>query len=446
MKNDKLDKIKSGIFNRGLSIAKIAWEGRKDLAKAKDLILSGRGVESTQELVKYLTNLQGELGQLKGSLMKAGQMISVYGEKFLPPEVNQILVNLQNESRPMSWESIERTIKKELGEEKLKGLKISTEPLATASLGQVHRAKILATNEEIILKIQHEGVELAVSNDIKILRTLFSGFSVFAKIPQLDQLLMEIQSMLTQELNYKREAFEYKFVFEKLKNDDRYIVPKVYDEFTTSRVLALSYEPSEKIKSEKVLNLSQEDRNYISEIILDHFMMEIYSWGRVQTDPHAGNYGIKIYDNKKPKVVLYDYGAVREFDPEWTKNYRTFVASCLKESPSELEAAAYKLKFLYPEDSLELKKLYYEFCFTIVEPFIFNSSKFWTDGVYDWGETDLPQRLTQVVGRLIKMLPKRAPPREIIFLDRKTSGVFILISLLKSKFDGTKILKKYLSV
>lgn len=443
-KEEKLSQLKSGLLSRGVSIAKMAWQGRDQIAKARDQILSGNKLNSTQDIIKYFTALQSELGTLKGSLMKAGQLVSVYGEKFLPPEVNDLLINLQNQSQAMDWPSIERTLQAELGTDKLSKLKIDQDSLATASLGQVHKAKIMATGEEIVLKIQHEGVEKAVSNDLKIIKTLFSGVSFFSQIPQLDQLFLEIQSLLSSELNYKREANEYKFVGEKLKEDNRFVVPKVYEEFTTMRVLALSYEPALKIKSDEVKTAPPEVRNQIAASILELFMMEIYEWGKVQTDPHAGNYGVR-FNNGKPQVVLYDYGAVREFTKDWTENYKKFVSSCIRESREDLEAAAYQLKFLYPEDSDILKKLYYEFCLTIVEPFRLNSSPFWHNGLYDWGETDLPQRLTKTVGEIIKNLPKRAPPREIIFLDRKTSGVFILISLLGAKLDGIEVLRKYLS-
>src|SRR5690606_19398227 len=111
--------------------------------------------------------LSNELGELKGSLMKAGQMLSMYGEHFLPPEANALLKSLQQDSRPLLWEAIEPHLKKYLPEEKLAELEIEKDALACASLGQVHRARIKATGEMICLKIQYPQVDKAIDSDLK---------------------------------------------------------------------------------------------------------------------------------------------------------------------------------------------------------------------------------------------------------------------------------------
>ena len=94
-----------------------------------------------------------ELDKLKGSLHKAGQLMSVFGEFFLPPEVTKVLEKLQAQSTPIEWSQIEKSLIRNLGSETLKELEIDRTPFAAASMGQVYRAKYRGQN--IVLKVYH---------------------------------------------------------------------------------------------------------------------------------------------------------------------------------------------------------------------------------------------------------------------------------------------------
>lgn len=445
-----LKSIRSGVISRGFSLAKLSLGASSRIAAHKlGNLISGEdpsGQRLQDLLLAQVKALASELGQLKGSLMKVGQMLSMYGEHFLPPEVNSILKSLQYQSPPLQWRSIKKELVAELGNEKLAELEIDHTPLASASLGQVHRAKIIATGEEIALKIQYPGVAKAIDSDIRTLRGIFGMAQLIPRMPHLDELFSEVKEMLVQEIDYRKELEYTDYFREAFKNDKRIVVPKTYPRFSTSRVLATSFEEGFAVDSPEVAALSQERRNNLGMIALEVYYQELFKLGRVQTDPHLGNYRIKVpstflnrgasdYDDK---LILLDFGALRTFDEHWLKNYRAMVRASLHKDRIALQKAAEALRFSQSDDDEKLKEIFAEFCFVMTEPV--------TQGIdYDYKKTDLPKRLTRMVGTLISNFKLRAPPREVVFLDRKTGGVFIFLSVLGAKLNSRVLLDSYLT-
>src|SRR4051812_37026726 len=118
---ERLKKIKSGVLSRGFALAKISVSaGARAASHAVGNIFSNDEEKSDRlkDLwVSQVDVLARELGQLKGSLMKVGQLLSTYGENFLPPEANALLKSLQSQSPPLEWKEIEKVIKKQLSPE-----------------------------------------------------------------------------------------------------------------------------------------------------------------------------------------------------------------------------------------------------------------------------------------------------------------------------------------
>lgn len=401
-------------------------------------------------LKKQAGVISRELGELKGSMMKAGQMVSMYGEHFLPPEANEVLKMLQSDSPPLEWAAIEKCLKKSLSVEQLDQLEIEKNAMASASMGQVHKAVIKATGEVICLKIQYPNVDKAIDSDLKGIRTLLGLMKLLPKDLNLDPLFQEVRTMLVQETDYENEARLTQHFYELLKNDKRYIVPKVFPEFSNRRILATSFEKGLRPDDPLIQGLSQERRNRLAMNFLDLYFKEIFDWKVVQTDPHSGNYKIRIDPNGNDQLVLLDFGATREFDPQFMKSYHHMVKGSLLNDPKMVDQAARELKFIVDDDNPVLKKLFSEFCFESVEPFIAaddprnNKGQIAADGTYDWKNTDLPQRLSKKVFKVIQTFSFRTPPREFIFLDRKTGGVFIFLSVLRAKIKGRDLILPYL--
>ncbi len=450
----KLGKIKSSVFARGLSLAKLTLNTGASLAgHGIGTLLSSQDQKDEKWLV-FLKNraldFSKELGQLKGSLMKAGQMLSMYGEHFLPPEANDLLKSLQSQSPPLEWSEIEKVLLKELGKEKLAKLDVDPASIGSASLGQVHQARIKATGELIAIKVQYPGVDKAIDSDLRALRSFLNLIQVLPRGVATDHIFSEVRTMLIQEMDYELEATQTENYGKLLKDDKRYIVPKVYREFSGVRVIATSFEKGISPDDRLVLSLTQERRNRLAINYFELYLRELFEWGLVQTDPHLGNYRVRLSPTGEDQLILFDFGAVRKYSDEFLHPYRRMVKAAFINDREALAKYAMQLKFIEKGDDPGLIRLFEEFCMGTVEPFLapddsrIDRGQIDADGNYDWKNSDLPKRLTRQVFEMIQKFRLRTPPREILFLDRKTGGTFIFMSVLGAKTSAREQMLKYM--
>lgn len=436
----KLTGLKTGSVSRSISIAKLGFQaGAKAASHALTGIFNSKAAQKIRKqayVLEQIALLTAELGKLKGSLMKAGQMLSVYGEHFLPPEANQVLKALQSDSPPLEWAEIRKVLVRQLGKDRLALLEIEEEAYAAASLGQVHRARVKKTGEEIVLKVQYPGVDDAIDGDLKALRRILSITDWLPNLPGTDDLFAEIRSMLRRELDYELELKTLEFFREALRDDPRYVLPCPLPEFSAKRVIAMSFEPGSTVDSEEVAALSQERRNALATNAMDLYLRELFEWNKMQTDPHFGNYRVRI-GKKSDQLVLYDYGAVREISPDFLLRYRHMLGGLFRGDRAEFELGAAKMGVLHRDDPQELKDLFYELCSAITEPFS-------AEGNYDWKKNDLPQRVSKVSWEIVRKFPLRAPPREVVFLDRKMIGMFTFLSVLGARISARELLRPYM--
>lgn len=454
MTSKKLNKIKSSLVSRGFSLAKMSLQAGAQLAGhsvGQILQSPSERPEKWKEFVKkQAQNLATELGELKGSLMKAGQMLSVYGEHFFPPEVNQLLRQLHQDSPPVEWSVIKKIIPTQLGPEKMDLLEIQHESIGTASLGQVHQAKIKNTNTLLALKIQYPGIDKAIDSDLKALKSLLSVTKILPKDFNSEPIFQEVREMLVQETDYETEAQLTQRYGDYLNGDVRFVVPRVFPEFSNRKILATSFEKGLRVDDPLIQNLSQDRRNRLGLHFMELYFKELFDWKLMQTDPHFGNYKIRVDQKGQDQLVLLDFGASKQLPESFMGPYHRMLKALFYNDILGFEQAAHDLQFLQDNDDPELKKLFADLCFNLVEPFLDPNDPrcrhdFMDDqGLYDWNKTDLPQRSSKKAFTIIQKFKWRTPPKEIIFLDRKAAGVFIFLSHLKVKVRGRELLESYL--
>ncbi len=393
-----------------------------------------------------------ELGKLKGSVMKAGQMLALYGEYFLPPEVVEILRTLQDDSPALGWHKIEQAMRKELGA-KFDELEVDSTPLAAASLGQVHRATVKATGDEVVIKIQYPGVAESIDSDLKTLGSLMQVARIIPKGPEFDQMMAEVREMLHREVDYVRELDTTEHFRQLLGDDPRFRVPTMYREFSGRKVMVSSYEPGQKVDGPVVAGLSQERRNQLGIAAFDLFLKEFFEWGAMQTDPHFGNYRIRLREDNEQglpdQIVLFDFGAVRRFPDEFLQNYYELVRGAFWKDKTRLLDAADRLEFMDAGNPDKVKDNFAEVCTTVVEPFdepMTESGLRFCDeqGRYNWGASDLPMRITQSGSKAALSFSFKMPPKEFIFLHRKMGGVFVFLAELGSTIEARSLLLPYM--
>ncbi len=384
-------------------------------------------------------HLADALGELKGSVMKAGQMLSLYGQYFMPPEATEILARLQDDTVHVDWSVIEPVVHAALGSARMAELDIDTEPLAAASLGQVHRVRRRDGGIELCLKVRYPGVDEAIDSDVRTIARLLSLSRLVPEGLSLQPVFTEVREMLHREVDYLFEAEMTRRFRDQLLDDRRFVVPEVVDRYSGSELLALSFETGLSLNDPRVLGLPQDTRDAIGAAFLEQFLREFFRWGLVQTDPHFGNYRIRLDEDGAWRIVLLDFGATRRFPHGFVQDYARIVGGGIEADEGRIRAGAVGIGLMEDDFPDAVFASFVALCRLIVEPFTpANAPPGLHDaaGRYDWGASDLPTRVTRCLGRSALTRHFRIPPREIVFLHRRLAGVFILLAHLGVKLDG----------
>lgn len=451
-----LHQVQPNALLRGLSLtsAGMRMSARLGTYSLENMFVFGdrRRTQRRQMLEEQARILVEELGQLKGSVMKVGQLLALYGDYFLlPPEVVEVLRTLQSDSPPLAWPALEAVLRAELDSERLSELEIDTTPLAAASLGQVHRAYRRADGRELCIKIQYPGVAESIDSDLNTVGLLLQFSQLLPLGFSLHEPMAEVRAMLHREVDYRQELAATQQFHRLLADDARYRVPEAFPEYSTQRVLTLSYEPGLAVDSSEVQALSQARRNRLAEAGLELFLQEFFAWGLVQTDPHFGNYRVQIDPNQgQDRLVLLDFGAVQQFSPAFLRAYHAMVRAAFWQDRAQLQQAVVDLGFLPASASPLTQEQVAAMCFLIVEPFEAPESPGaglpWRNeqGEYRWGASDLPQRVALAASRASMSLSFRLPPQEFLFLHRKLGGVFVFAAELNAELTARPLLQRYM--
>ncbi len=395
-------------------------------------------IAKTRTAIQQAEALAKMMGEMKGSMMKAGQLLGLVGEHFFPKEVNAILRTLNAQSDPVAWPVIEKALVRRLGRERMAKLVIDEDPWAAASLGQVHRANVLATDQKICIKIQYPGVAKAIEGDLRNLRVILKFMGALPIKIDDGPIFAEVRTMLRREVDYVQEKESTREYSALVAGDPRFLVPEVIDEYSGPRILATTWIDSVEIEDVAVKSMTESRRKALAQSFLELFLAEFFSWNLVQTDPHFGNYRVRLGSGDEPdRLVLLDFGAVRRFPPSFVRRYAQMVRAALDGDEAAMAAAGKDIGILPRNASASMTRIFVELCNLVIEPF--------NHGVYDWGKSDLPQRATRMGVKLVVDERLPSPPRELLFLDRKLGGVFIFLSHLGARIDGRPLLEKAIS-
>ncbi|ABM19481.1 ABC1 kinase family protein [Marinobacter nauticus] len=453
-----VSRIKTGSFERRLSLTRAGlfagtrmashmatnWFSNKETREQRH-----RAMLSSQ--ARFLVD---ELGRLKGSVVKIGQVMALYGEHFLPEEVTEALHTLEDQTTSLEWPAIERVLKAELGEGRLSELDIDPEPIGAASLGQVHRAVRRSDGLELVLKVQYPGVADAVDSDLNAVAHLLKVARLVSFGPEFNDWLEEVREMMHREVDYRLEARTTEKFRQMLSHDPRFVVPRVLAEFSTDHIIASTYEHGHSVSSVAVRELPLERRSALGQAALELFFRELFEWGEIQTDPNFGNYRIRIAgeqggDSETDRIVLLDFGAVQSYSSDFLKPVIQMIRASYEEDLEQVVEGGIKLRFMSRDWPAEVLDKFGKVCMSVLEPLAKDRSQ-WPDyavnshGQYRWKQSDLPSRVAKQAARSAISRYFRVPPKEFVFLNRKLIGVYTFIAVLHSEFNGEDLLRKYL--
>lgn len=388
-----------------------------------------------------------ELGKLKGTYVKIGQMMALFGEHFLPPVLAEAMRSLGDQTEPLSWQLIAPVLRTSLGARYVE-LDIEREALAAASLAQVHVATVRASGEKICLKVQYPGLAEVIDSDFDAVVRMLMMSRWLQAGRDLDDWLDSMRKHLHNEIDYRREAELTTRMAQLTKgvgtSGVSYRVPTIHPRYCSDVVLAMEFMEGVPVTAQAVATLPLERRNALAQAMLDLFFYELYDWGCLQTDPNFGNYLVCL-DEKRKKyamdvLVLLDFGSILDCDDNFLYHLRNTIDAGLRQDYELLGESLIGLGCLKENASAEARQLFAEFCLHLLEPLRPAAElprEYLNDeGKYCWGRSRLIHRAGKRAAVSATSRHFTPPSREFALIARKLTGVFTFISVLGAEFNA----------
>jgi ubiquinone biosynthesis protein len=310
--------LKTKHLTRYKDVAALIWKyGRSDIVNSaglQEVFSDVRGSEVSSASNGAGAELAADLEKLGATFIKLGQVL-FSRQDLLPPPVIQGLTRLQDKIEPFSFDQVEAIVQTELGVRISKAFDyFEAEPIAAASLGQVHRAR-LRDGRMVAVKVQRPGVKEQVLEDTEVMAELVEVLEKYSDVIRrhaVKDMVAEFRATILMELDYLQEARNVATLQENLSQFQRIIIPRAIDDYTTSRVLAMEYVQGAKVTSLSPLARVEVEGSLIAEELFYAYLKQILVDGFFHADPHPGN--VFISDNGK-KVALLDLGMVARISP-----------------------------------------------------------------------------------------------------------------------------------
>jgi predicted unusual protein kinase regulating ubiquinone biosynthesis (AarF/ABC1/UbiB family) len=246
------------------------------------------------------------LGAMKGVMMKVGQMAS-YVDDGLSPAVRRTLARLQDSVPPMEPELAATVVAEELGAPPERAFaRWDPQPIAAASIGQVHRAVTL-DGQAVAVKVQYPGVAEMMAADLRNVALLRRILRISAPAQDVDALLAELRDRVLEELDYRREAASQQRFAAYYRGHPTIHVPRVISALSTRRVLTTQL--SDGAHFAELASWPQRERDLAAETIYRFVFRSLYEIGEFNGDPHPGNYLF----HRGGRVTFLDFGLVKHF-------------------------------------------------------------------------------------------------------------------------------------
>ncbi|OMO64159.1 hypothetical protein CCACVL1_22005 [Corchorus capsularis] len=413
-------KVPSTPFSRAFGFAALgaglAWGTVQE--SAKRLVYGSPKSNDKQSAVSpFLSEKNAErlalaLCRMRGAALKIGQMLSIQDESLVPAPILAALDIVRQGADVMPRSQLDQVLDAELGPGwSSKLTSFDYEPMAAASIGQVHRA-VTKDGMDVAMKIQYPGVANSIESDIENVKLLLNYTNLIPEGLYLDRAIKVAKEELSRECDYELEASNQKRFWDLLSGREGFYVPLVVDEISSKRVLTTELVSG--VPVDKVVPLDQGTRNYVGRKLLQLTLMELFEFRFMQTDPNWSNF---LYDEATKTINLIDFGAARDYPKRFVDDYLRMVMACANKDREAVLEMSKRLGFLTGMESEVMLEAHVQAGFVVGLPF----SKL---GGHDFRSTNITQSLTNLSSTMLRhrLTP---PPDEAYSLHRKLSGAFL---------------------
>lgn len=376
------------------------------------------------DLRKAGERILATLGELKGAALKLGQALAMDPDA-LPDEARSVVAKLLSQApQRMEFAQVAEVIRDELGAHPdALFASFEREPMAAASLGQVHAAT-LQDGREVVVKVQYPGVDKALDNDLKNAGVLVRGFALTGSEtldgrPYYD----ELRASLLRELDYRQEAAQAEAYRAAAARYPELVVPEVILERSAAKVICLARLRGQQLLDFIEANAPDAERFRVARLLVFAIWGPFYAQRLVHADPHPGNF-LVMADGR---LGVLDFGATKLLSEQFAGVYRSFLEeNAAGRAHPDVGPMLKKAGFRFLTDDEEEA---YEFCqkmADIVQRPIQSED-------YDFGTDSLVSDIRAVFRREPGLAMKIKPPPEAVLFYRSAAGLAQDLRLLKAR-------------
>jgi predicted unusual protein kinase regulating ubiquinone biosynthesis (AarF/ABC1/UbiB family) len=383
--------------------------------------------------IRTAEDVARELGNMKGAIMKAGQMMSFIAEG-LPPEAQAALATLQAEVPPMAPSLAERVVEEELGHhpERL-FLDWNPIPVAAASIGQVHRA-VLRDGREVAVKVQYPGVDVAIKSDLDNAELLYGLIaSVTQRNLDVKGVVDELRARMGDELDYRIEAAHQTEFADRYATHPFIRVPRVIPEMSAQHVLTSEWVDGMPW-AEFEATATEAQRQRAGEVLFRFAEGSIWNHGVFNGDPHPGNYR---FHPDEGSITFLDFGLVKRWTPGELESLSPLLDAIIDDDPDRLVATAETAGFLVAGHGLDARHVF-EYASAPYRPYLEDEFTFTRQFV---GET--LAKVLDLTGPYRDVMATLNIPASYVILDRVVWGVTALLGRLRARGPWRAMLAEY---